>query len=808
MPGPLSRTGVLRWLLFLTVACVALTSVPDAPRPCGTGLDPSWMLGLNLAHAQGLVAGRDIVFTYGPLGYLVHPEPAGGAPWLALFYRAGLYLLGIAALWRLVLVLESKAAAFWTSLILGLAVVLDPLREENQVAVTVVVLALLVLVDRSRWRPAGLAVLGFATGLAVMVKWNQGAEGLALFAAVLAAAIFQTQRLGRRRVLLAACVLPLSVVTLFVASTGSLLALGPYVRYGWEIASGYSEAMGIPGPLWQAALACATIAAGFLAVLFVAGDLRSLLPGFAPALMAAYFAFKHAMTRQGPGHAPAFQMNFAAALLFLLVLAREARDRRLILVFQLFSAAIGYAILVESYPGFDSEIRARLELRQVARSAQAFQHWHATWEGIGAANAANRSKLRLPDHFRELIQGGTVDAVPWDIDVVQANGWKWRPRPVFQSYSAYTPALDRLNAAHLESGHTADFVILNFAAADSRHPFLETPLSWRALLDRYDLRLAGEWMLLQHRKAPRFGQPVPVGSATTRWDEDVPVPWGAGLLMMGPHIRPSLPGRMMSALFRSSAVYMEGTFSSGRRMRWRTVPRNLAAGFLIRPFPQDLQELRALFLPDPFRNSPDQIVSVRFHADRPGEFGAEIPIEWSRLPVKAGEAVDAPPRPLPGASLTLLWRPKDRLPAALQARVRANRRWVEVTPTTGDPQLLFDLGAGLGRFRALIVRARFEKAGRIDAFFGKQVDGRGINGIVPAANQWLDIYLNISHNPFWEEEHGNVLRFDPVSSAGPGTTAYIAGIWGSTEAAPPAWPDMEFYPVLRSEPPDERPGSG
>ena len=69
-----------RWLLLLSVTYVAILSVPAPWASYGTGLDPSWILGLNLAHSQGLVAGRDMVFTYGPLGYLLYPEPLGGCP--------------------------------------------------------------------------------------------------------------------------------------------------------------------------------------------------------------------------------------------------------------------------------------------------------------------------------------------------------------------------------------------------------------------------------------------------------------------------------------------------------------------------------------------------------------------------------------------------------------------------------------------------------------------------------------------------------------------------------------------------------
>ena len=47
--------------------------------------------------------------------------------------------------------------------------------------------------------------------------------------------------------------------------------------------------------------------------------------------------------------------------------------------------------------------------------------------------------------------------------MVPANGWRWSPRPVFQSYSAYTPALDQLNASHLASRESADHILMQWA---------------------------------------------------------------------------------------------------------------------------------------------------------------------------------------------------------------------------------------------------------------------------------------------------------------------------------------------------------
>lgn len=787
-----------RGLLLLAVAYVALVSLPAPWVPYGTGLDASWLLGLNLARHQGLVAGRDIVFTYGPLGYLTYPDPVSGTPIAALLQRVGLYLIAMAALIRLVLVHESKVTVFWVTALLGVAFALTLSPAQSQDVMTATVVAILALADRSKWRWLELAVLAILAAFESLVKLNQGAEWIAVFLAVMAAA-YPLRDLRARRLWFAvlAC-LPLSGGLLYWLSTGSLAGLAGYIRLAWEIGSGHSEAMGLTGPLWPVALAAATIALSFSAVLLTAVDFRALLPGLAPALIVAFFSFKQSMVRQDP-HAVYFHLRFACGLLLVLVCARLARDRRLILVLASFSIAMGYAISEAEFPTYASDCRDRAELKMTGQTLAAFWNWRTTWANVGAVEHVLRGALRLPARYRQIVGNGTVDAEPWDVDVVEANGWRWRPRPAFQSYLAYTPMLDGLNAGHLEGGHTADFVLLKFSAIDGRHPFLETPHSWHALLDRYDLVLATEsGFLLQHRYRSRYEPILRVGESMAHWDETVRVPRSTGILMMGPQMRPSLGGKIESMLFRSAAVYMDAFFSSGRTRRWRCIPRNLAAGFLIRPFPQELRELEPLFRPDLFPDSSDRIVSVRFHADKPQEYRPEIPIVWSSLRVaESGKepAASHPDYPFPKGSLTRLWLPGDRPPQATNALIAAHPHWIEVTPTTDDPQLLFDIGPGLGRFSTLIVRVRFEKADRIDAFFGKQVEGRGVSGVVPMAARWLDVYLNVSQNPYWEEEHGTMLRFDPVSSVGPATKAYIAGVWGSTQAAPAVWPEVGFYAV-------------
>src|SRR5580693_4453453 len=119
--APARQTQIL---LVLVVAWLALVALPAIPPDMTGGLDPGWVIGLNMAHAQGLLHGKDIVWTYGPLGYLLYPDASGHDLYRVLGYRLGVYLLWCAALLRLCFV-ESRLKE-WIVILIAVCVLLDP----------------------------------------------------------------------------------------------------------------------------------------------------------------------------------------------------------------------------------------------------------------------------------------------------------------------------------------------------------------------------------------------------------------------------------------------------------------------------------------------------------------------------------------------------------------------------------------------------------------------------------------------------------------------------------------------------------
>ena len=105
--------------------------------------------------------------------------------------------------------------------------------------------------------------------------------------------------------------------------------------------------------------------------------------------------------------------------------------------------------------------------------------------------------------------GPSVDVIPSEISKVYFNGWKYDPRPVIQSYSAYNSYLDSLNYQKYISPGAPDYVLFSLSSIDDRLPFFDESKTKLALFTHYSVVGAmGEDLLL--RKRPVVENLVPV----------------------------------------------------------------------------------------------------------------------------------------------------------------------------------------------------------------------------------------------------------------------------------------------------------
>ena len=81
------------------------------------------------------------------------------------------------------------------------------------------------------------------------------------------------------------------------------------------------------------------------------------------------------------------------------------------------------------------------------------------------------AKLRHSVEDFRIPPGRSADIYPWNITDLLANKLMYRPRPIMQSYSAYTARLQRINQEYVaQSSLRPDFLILSALDIDERLP--------------------------------------------------------------------------------------------------------------------------------------------------------------------------------------------------------------------------------------------------------------------------------------------------------------------------------------------------
>lgn len=93
---------------------------------------------------------------------------------------------------------------------------------------------------------------------------------------------------------------------------------------------------------------------------------------------------------------------------------------------------------------------------------------------------------QIPNSVKAKIGTATVDIYPWTSQLLFENKLNFLPRPVFQSYTAYTKELEEMNFNHYNSKEKSpEFVLYEFIAIDQRYPLFDEPKVNLCLLKNY-----------------------------------------------------------------------------------------------------------------------------------------------------------------------------------------------------------------------------------------------------------------------------------------------------------------------------------
>ena len=238
-------------------------------------------------------------------------------------------------------------------------------------------------------------------------------------------------------------------------------------------------------------------------------------------------------------------------------------------------------------------------LRGLVIAAQAgvlvltFSAWEQLPQRIAAflrAPAAAERSYRLEATQRVKAAGlppiqGTVDAYPWSSGPLILRGFDYHPRPVFQSYMAWSSDLETLNLQHLAGNAAPDRLLIDIGTIDERFPLQDDAPSWLEILRRYTpewsggdravLRRMSFTRAVERRFVTRLAMPF------GRWVA-LPSTSPDSLLWCVPHREVRTLESLRSLFERPPRLLMTLKLANGTKERFALLTRP-SGGFLLSP---------------------------------------------------------------------------------------------------------------------------------------------------------------------------------------------------------------------------------
>lgn len=513
------------WLsLVLLSGFVAALFWPQWELVPGSGLDPSWRTGLSWAFQNGLHWGPDVVFTYGPLAVLRFPL---AAHWWQPAVASMVWLVEVVVLLTLLyLLVRLRGLPRLQTLAIPLgvsAVFLAPVAPHILVTLVLVASALAVVTRSS----VPIAVSAVALGILGQHKLSDAilALGVAAMCAVGA-------RAWRGLALLAA-VATATWVAAWVIAGQPLTDLPLHVGRALEIVRGYPTAMGSEqsGFAWHYVAAFVLIplvcAQAWIATRGCATRVRFSV--LVAVLFGLWFAGHEGFIRHD-GHAWYFFGTVVTLCVVLLLSQPPGRQFRPGLV----AAAAAFLVVCTIFTPFLGVIDRQASLRSLALTLEVISSKDRANQITAGRNAELVAQYKITPELLAALGSRETAVDPWDISALAPTAAVWEPLPIFQTYQAYTPALDQINADALLSSPRQLLRSSPYPAIDGRNPYWESPRYQRIAYCRYDVDFETPgWQVLTPSPADRCGDtPTPAGSSDARAGEAIAVPRRDGAITL------------------------------------------------------------------------------------------------------------------------------------------------------------------------------------------------------------------------------------------------------------------------------------
>ena len=580
---------VLSFLLLLAIIAILVPLTPPMPE-----VTDSEKFAMNYAVSQGMVVGKDVIYTYGPYSSIY-----SGQYFPDIDFRMVVCCLYLAFSFWIALALLSKNVDWrW---IFGLFLILSGLIYWRDVLLLAIpflvgltVFKELATKDKQGWlqnkyAPLYIAILFAPFGLLPLTKGT-----ILLTCTAVSAFCALVLFVNRYKALAIICLLtPITSMLLFwLASGQSLGNLYGYFNSMNSVISGYTNAMSVFGKPFEVIsyLASALL---LLITIYRQKDIQQkyFLIGIYSIFL--FISFKGGFVRHD-AHALLSAASLLLAALLLPFVGVRSKFFLFAITFSLFSVAYIYSnhtrITPKSYFNF-AKVNYSNAYNGIKNRIENKDWLIKQYE---EALSKIRANVNSPPHLQ-----GKTDIYSYNQAYIFAYGYQWSPRPAFQSYTAYTPELAELNKKHLEGANAPDNIIFGMNPIDERLPSIEDGASWPLLLAQYKpTKLISEYLFLEKKNGVATSPLQWTNGQIFRLGQIVDLPKSPQPLFAKIIIKPNLFGRIKTILFKPAQLSISLRMADGSTKQFRLIAGMTTEGIMLSPLIETTAEFNGLYLQD------------------------------------------------------------------------------------------------------------------------------------------------------------------------------------------------------------------
>ena len=590
--------------IILCIVIWLLTIPVISPKSLLWGLDDSWMYFINIAADKKFVFGKDVIFTYGPMGFLLYPLNVNNNIIICMLFVAITGVYFFYSLWHYIVVKQKSLNGVAVVLILLFFFRITEIRI--YIFSVLMISGMLICDDEKPY--FNFSLLCLITSFLWLVKFDIACLGMLVVIIVLLI-VFIKDRIEKKSFVRTVVFIGLSIAIIPVFSViyliynPSLSDMISYIKDGLQISSGYNYAMSLSVySLYIRTIilySCLYIFS-FLLSLFYKKSVTWKMMVCAPFLL---FAYKYGIVRCDPEHTYILT-DMVRVIGFCLVVAldwdqvfldkvkikKSEKIASIILIIIQCCIVLGYFKFAISFIGtvlFLNRKKLKTKRMCIFVCVLFIVGYFDTTEIISRLkNDISVAKMEisipdgnnLPEKIKNTISDEKTVFYPWDILRAECDDVDFICPPVIQGYSAYTPRLDELNAIFFEAQDAPKYIVFEPQTIDGRYLPWEAPKTTMAIERNYQVvykvnDITPPIMLLEKRPHPLSEGELVKTEKKQGIEEKLIIPETADYISIS--ITPTITHKLLNIVYRTDPVFCKIELSDGTIRTYRVMPEQL-----------------------------------------------------------------------------------------------------------------------------------------------------------------------------------------------------------------------------------------